>query len=97
MARRVSIAQLKARLSEFLDAVRAGEEVIVTDRGRAVARLTKITGEEAMEAHIEDLVRKGLAKLPAKPLDEEFWRMPRPKDAAGRAVEILLEDREQSL
>ena len=96
MARRVSIAELKARLSEFLKIVRAGEEVIVTDRGKAVARLTKVTGDEAMEARVEEMVRAGLAKRPTRPLDEEFFRMPRlPADIGERMVEIILEEREE--
>jgi prevent-host-death family protein len=36
----VSLAQAKARLSELLDKVEAGEEVLVTRHGRAVARIS---------------------------------------------------------
>jgi prevent-host-death family protein len=95
MTVRVSIAQLKARLSEFLGVVREGEDVIVTDRGKPVARLTRVTGDEAMEAHVEELVRAGLARPPERPLDEEFYRLPRPADPAGRAVRAILEEREE--
>jgi prevent-host-death family protein len=35
----VNVAQAKAHLSELLDRVEAGEDVIITRRGRAVARL----------------------------------------------------------
>jgi prevent-host-death family protein len=35
----VSLAQAKARLSELLDKVESGEEIIVTRHGRAVARI----------------------------------------------------------
>ena len=35
----VNLAQAKARLSELLDQVEAGEEVLITRRGRAVALL----------------------------------------------------------
>jgi prevent-host-death family protein len=35
----VSLAHAKAHLSELLDKVEAGEEVVVTRHGRAVARL----------------------------------------------------------
>ncbi len=37
----VSLAQAKARLSELLDKVEAGEEVIVTRHGKAVARISQ--------------------------------------------------------
>jgi len=35
----VSVRELKSRLSEYLRKVDAGEEVVVTSRGKAVARL----------------------------------------------------------
>ncbi len=33
------VAEVKARLSEYLARVRGGEEVLVTDRGRPIARI----------------------------------------------------------
>jgi antitoxin (DNA-binding transcriptional repressor) of toxin-antitoxin stability system len=38
VAKTASVAQLKAKLSAYLDTVKAGEEVIVTERGHAIAR-----------------------------------------------------------
>ena len=37
----VNLAQAKARLSELLDKVEAGEEVVITRRGKAIARLSE--------------------------------------------------------
>lgn len=39
----LSLAQAKARLSEVLDWVEAGEEVVITRRGRAVARIESVS------------------------------------------------------
>lgn len=36
----VSLAEAKARLSELLDQVEAGEEVVITRHGRAVAKIS---------------------------------------------------------
>ena len=36
----VNLAQAKARLSELLDKVEAGHEVVITRRGKAVAHLS---------------------------------------------------------
>ncbi|MDE0392915.1 MAG: type II toxin-antitoxin system prevent-host-death family antitoxin [Rhodospirillales bacterium] len=36
----VNLAQAKARLSELLDRVEAGQEVLITRRGKAVAHLS---------------------------------------------------------
>ncbi len=38
----VSVAEAKAHLSELLDQVNAGEEVMVTRRGKLIARITGI-------------------------------------------------------
>ena len=40
----VSLAQAKARLSELLDRVEAGQEVVITRRGKAVAHLSAAAG-----------------------------------------------------
>ncbi len=42
---KTSITDLKARLSAYLDIVRHGEEVLVTDRGRPIARISPVTGD----------------------------------------------------
>jgi prevent-host-death family protein len=96
MQRTASIAELKARLSEFLAAVRAGEDVIVTDRGRPVARLTSLGGEPARQSRLEELVRAGLARPASAPLDAAFLKAARPEDPDGRGVAIVLDDRSES-
>ena len=40
----INLAQAKARLSEILDRVEAGQEVIITRRGKAVAQVSAING-----------------------------------------------------
>ena len=87
------IASLKAHLSEYLKAVKAGEEIIVTDRGRPIARLTPVTGRAQGEARVEELIRAGLARPPIAPLPPDFWDMPRPADPEGRSLAALLEER----
>ena len=37
-----AISEVKARLSEYLVRVKAGEEVLITDRGRPIARLAPL-------------------------------------------------------
>lgn len=39
----VNVAQAKARLSELLDKVEAGEDVVITRHGRAVAHLHPVS------------------------------------------------------
>jgi prevent-host-death family protein len=90
---RVSIGRLKARLSEYLRRARAGEGVVVTDRGRPVARLVGLEGAGALEGRTAELVRAGMARLPKRPLDPGFLKWPRPSDPDGRSLEAVLEER----
>lgn len=89
------ITELKARLSEHLEAVKAGEEILVTDRGRPIARLTPIAPQEQPDARVEQLIRMGLARPPIAPLPPDFWELPRPADPEGLALKALLEEREE--
>ncbi len=47
------VRELKAKLSEYLERVAAGEVVVVTDRGRPVARLVPFSSASAVERGIE--------------------------------------------
>ena len=58
----VGVRDLKNNLSRYLDRVQDGEEVIVTDRGRPVARLSAL--DSSMD-HLSDLIAAGLVR-PAK-------------------------------
>jgi prevent-host-death family protein len=57
----VSVRELKARLSEFLRRVQQGEEVVITQRGKAVGRIVPV--EETRELAESEVVRK-LRRLP---------------------------------
>lgn len=88
-----SISQLKARLSTYLDIVRQGEEVVVTDRGRAIARLVPVTGKVLEESRREMLIRAGRIRPPVAALPGNFWTAPRVSDPGGRSLAALLEER----
>ena len=59
----VGVRALHDRLSEHLDRVEQGVEIVVTRRGRRVARLSAIGRDEALA----ELVRRGLVRLPERP------------------------------
>lgn len=58
----VGIRELKNGLSAYIERVRAGEELIVTDRGRAVARLSAL---DAPDQRLADLVTAGVVRAPS--------------------------------
>lgn len=57
----VGIRDLKNNLSRYLDRVREGDEVIVTDRGRPIARLAAL--DQATD-RLAELVATGAVRKP---------------------------------
>ncbi|MBI2237405.1 MAG: type II toxin-antitoxin system prevent-host-death family antitoxin [Actinobacteria bacterium] len=84
----VGIRELRAHLSRWLEAVREGHEVVVTDRGKPVARLSRISDEDWLDR----MVAAGIvtrAKKPKTPitLDELV-------PIEGSLADIVIERRE---
>jgi antitoxin (DNA-binding transcriptional repressor) of toxin-antitoxin stability system len=90
---RISVSELRARLSALLDIVRQGEDVVVIDRGRPVARLSLIRGTELEESRRGELLRSGRMRAPSASLSADFWQRRRPSDAKGRSLAALVEER----
>ncbi len=81
----VGVRELHDRLSEYLDRVERGSDVVVTRRGRPIARLSSVKGGDALE----ELVRRGLVTPPAAP---RRAKRPRVK-ARGSVSELVVEQR----
>lgn len=90
-----SISELKARLSAFLDIVRQGDEVIVTDRGRVIARIAPVTGTLSDASRRDLLLRTGRLRAPEASLPKDFWKREHPADPDGRSLAVLLSERSQ--
>ncbi|WP_082619971.1 type II toxin-antitoxin system Phd/YefM family antitoxin [Terrabacter sp. Soil811] len=67
----VGIRELKSRLSEYVDRARAGETLVITDRGRPVAELRPLSGRRALETLLDEgLATRAHPKRPSpEPLD----------------------------
>jgi prevent-host-death family protein len=50
----VGVRELRGRLSDYLARVREGQEVVVTERGMAVARIVPLSGERALDRAIAE-------------------------------------------
>jgi len=89
-----AVSQLKATLSEFLARVKAGEEVLVTERGKPIAKIVPLrTGEAPVSPRLAELAKVGLIRLGSGKLPRGFWKLPRPQDRQGAGVEMLLRER----
>ena len=93
---KLGVADLKTRLSEHLNRVKAGEEIVITEHGRPIARLVPLAGSTARDARVQDLVRRGVLRPPEKPLDIKVILDPRrPKDPQRAVLRALLEERQE--
>ncbi len=75
----VGVRELKNRLSEYLRRVKAGEEILVTDRGKIVARLSSAEPSAAESPYpiLEAMIREGLATRGAPNNDPSVYpKMP---------------------
>ena len=88
-----TIASLKASLSEVLAGVKAGEEVLITDRGRPVARIVPYAPGGA---ELDDLVRTGRVRRSRGSVPPGLWEQPKPADPEGLLLQALLDERETS-
>jgi len=82
--RQVRIAELKARLSEYLRAVRRGESIAVLDRETPVAQIVPVRGRSALR------VRK---PAPGTPPPNRV-PLPKPAKLDVDVVQLLLEERQ---
>ena len=82
--RQVRIADLKARLSEYLRAVRRGESIAVLDRDTPVAHIVPVRDRPALR------VRQ---PAPGAPPPNRV-RLPKPVKLKVDIVELLLEERQ---
>lgn len=89
----VGIRELKNNLSRYLRRVKGGEDVVVTERGKPVARLTREEGaaESCLE---EDLRRLETAGIITRATNPRRRKHTPPLKVPGKPLsEIVIEDR----
>lgn len=59
----VGVRELRDHLSAWLERVKAGEEIVITERGRPVARIARTTGRE----RLDELIALGLVTPAQRP------------------------------
>ncbi|HEX4093910.1 MAG TPA: type II toxin-antitoxin system prevent-host-death family antitoxin [Trebonia sp.] len=82
----VPVTELRAHLSEWLDRVRAGDEVVVTDRGVPVARLLGMSATGTLQRLAADGV---IGRDVSSPRPTATGR---PRPSARRAISDIISD-----
>lgn len=81
----VGVRELRDHLSRYLEQVQAGGEVVVTERGRAIARVVPVSGGRT----IDKLIRDGLVT----PAQQRTRRRPKALVSAGTVSDLVAEQR----
>jgi prevent-host-death family protein len=83
----VGVRELRDHLSAWLERIKAGEEIVITERGRPVARISRVTGRE----RLDELIALGVvtpAQRPRRPA-ESFTKV---KMSPGPPIEDIIAD-----
>lgn len=97
---RFNIANAKNQFSKLLDAVRAGESILIVDRDQPVARLEPVTDVPAGEltGTLSRLERAGLLRRAAAVVPDELLAPPpgcAPPARDDALLQALLDDRRE--
>lgn len=86
------VKDVKNNLSRYLAHVKEGEEIIITERGKPVARIVKENqGNKSIRAALSPLIEKGMVRLPDGKLNKDRVV---PREVSGKLVsEMVIEDR----
>ena len=90
----VGVKQLKARLSEYLRHVRAGETILITDREEVVAELRPAARRapryhDTLEALLDSLAERGDITRAALPKGKWTWKVTGMGLPPGTAADLL--------
>jgi prevent-host-death family protein len=84
----VAVSTLRAGLADWIERVRAGEEVVVTDRGIPVVRLVAVDSAPLLE----QLTRQGVVSRPRRAVRPMASGAPRVR-ARGSVSDLMGEQR----
>jgi prevent-host-death family protein len=96
--KKASITEAKNNLSALIDGLKGGSPVLIVDRGRPVARLEPLSGDDEAEhsGRLLRLVRDGLVRLRrTRPPRALFSSRPPSTKTGASAVDALIEERRE--
>jgi len=87
MAIKMGLREANQKFSKAMKAVRAGEEVVLTERGEAIAVIRPLRGGSAPEVVIERLRAQGFLRAATVPGPMRPWK---PRAVRGESVAVSL-------
>lgn len=90
----VNIAELKNRLSNYLADVKRGEEILISDRNKPIAKIVPLHNTDEFSAEELALAAAGILRLPEnQDLPESFWREKHPALKSETAIKAITDER----
>lgn len=86
----IEIRELEAELSQRIDDVKTGTTLVVTDQGKAVAKIIPV--EASLEEKVQRMVESGIASWSGRKLSPQVPRVP--VRGPRTVADLLIEDRE---
>ncbi len=91
----VGLAELKARLSAFLKQVKAGQELLITERGVPVARIVPLPSASERNGRRERLAKEGLLHLGNGRVRDLLRNPPEGEQIGQGVLDALIAEREE--
>jgi len=91
-----NVEELRAALRLYLAHVQDGEQVVVTDQGREIARLVPGAGTNLQAMDYKAMVATGLLIPAQEQPPPDFWSLPRIPDPENLLLKALLAEREET-
>ncbi|MBA2299739.1 MAG: type II toxin-antitoxin system Phd/YefM family antitoxin [Chloroflexi bacterium] len=92
--KRATVTEAKNGLSALLDRVKAGETILITDRGRPVARLVRADTADDTEGRLARLERAGILRRGKGDIRRILDRPLVQTIGGASVVELVLDERE---
>ena len=92
---RLGLREANQHFSKAIKAVRAGREVVLTDRGRPIAVIKPLKAEDTQEAALRAMVQDGFLVRAARkgPMPSPGWR---PVKVKGKPLsQTIIDDRNE--
>ena len=90
--RNITVADLRTRLTYHLREVRAGEEIVVRDGQRPIAKIVPFTVDDEVADDVA-LVASGLMRKGTGTVPPSFWKARRPRISLETVVAAASPDR----
>lgn len=93
MKRVTSVTDLKAGISAILNHVKAGEEILVTERGKPIARLVPYQPGPESSQSLQQLIKEGVVRPAQGDSPWEYLQSRKRATSEESVLSALLEER----